>query len=113
MILTTRSLFFQKNIWLPLLVALTPVTSFPLYAAVKTTDVKKANDNFESGLRYYHGHNVAQSYSQAREYFQKAADLGHAEAQFYLGALYERGKGVARNYKTAFSWYQKAADQGL
>ena len=61
---------------------------------------------------YQNGQGVAQDYSQARAWYQKAADQGYAAAQDGLGTMYYSGYGVAQDYSQARAWYQKAADQG-
>ena len=50
--------------------------------------------------------------SQAREWYEKAADKGDARAMTYLGFLYNNGQGVAQDYVKAREWYEKAADKG-
>jgi len=48
----------------------------------------------------------------ARQWYERAAELGHAGAQNNLGALYFDGRGVLRNPLEAAKWYRLAADQG-
>jgi TPR repeat protein len=50
--------------------------------------------------------------TQAKIWYQKAADQGYAAAQTNIGRLYENGSGVDKDYAKALAWYQKAADQG-
>jgi len=50
-------------------------------------------------------------FKQAKQCYDKAAELGSAEAQYYLGQMYDRDQGVYQNFITAVSWYRKAADQ--
>jgi TPR repeat protein len=55
---------------------------------------------------------VPQSYTEALEWYTKAAAQGLDLAQLNIGGLYENGYGVPQDYDTAFEWYKKAADQG-
>jgi uncharacterized repeat protein (TIGR01451 family) len=64
------------------------------------------------GVCYYQGRGVAKDYTQAIEWFQKAATQGHAGAQCNLGICYDNGYGVVKDYTKAVEWYQKAAMQG-
>ena len=67
---------------------------------------------YDLGLLYKNGWGVAQDYSKACEWFQKAADANNTDAMSNLGSLYQNGWGVARDYRKAREWYQKAADAG-
>ncbi len=58
---------------------------------------------FERGL------GVPPDYTQAAQWYQRAAEAGNSRAQVNLGHLYERGLGVAANYATALRWYRRAA----
>ena len=53
-----------------------------------------------------------QNYTQALEFFLKAAAQGHIEAQSWLGWMYASGQGTSKNYAEAFKWTSKAAAQG-
>ncbi len=52
-------------------------------------------------------------YTQAADWFLKAAELGDAKGQYSLGVAYNEGKGVTQDYALAAQWFRKAADQGL
>ena len=54
---------------------------------------------------------MPQDYLQARDWFQKAADLGFAPAQYNLAIMYRDGQGIAQDYTQAHDWFQKAAVQ--
>jgi uncharacterized protein len=54
---------------------------------------------------------VAQDYSKASEWYEKAAQ-GSTNAMFNFGTLYDYGRGVAQDYAKAREWYQKAGDKG-
>ncbi|MEI6596406.1 MAG: hypothetical protein WCO28_12650, partial [Bacteroidota bacterium] len=53
-----------------------------------------------------------QDYTQAKFWYQKAADLGSTNGMINLGFLYDKGLGVTQDYTQAKFWYQKAADLG-
>ena len=56
---------------------------------------------------------AARDFSQAAEWYRKAAEQGLASAQNSLGVMYQVGEGVSRDYAEALKWYRKAAEQGL
>ena len=47
-------------------------------------------------------------YTNAMEWFQKAADLGSADASFLIGYMYCEGLGVEQDSAKAAEWYAKA-----
>jgi hypothetical protein len=51
-------------------------------------------------------------YSQAAEWYSKAADQNHPLAQYNLGIMFAKGQGVQRNDGTAVMWIRRAADLG-
>lgn len=60
------------------------------------------------GIIYFGG----EDYTNAMEWFQKAADLGSADASFLIGYMYVEGLGIEQDYTKAMEWYLKAADLG-
>jgi TPR repeat protein len=48
---------------------------------------------FNLGLMYYNGQGVTQDYSQAADWYRKAAAQGNAAAQYNLGLMYYNGQG--------------------
>lgn len=73
------------------------------------TDDKSAIDAMiKTGNKYYQ----KKEYSNAMEWYQKAADLGNAGAMADIGIMYNNGYGVSQDYTTALEWFQKAADLG-
>ena len=64
---------------------------------------------FNLGVMHAEGQGVTQDYSQALEWFRRAADQNFAPAQFQLGVLYYDGQGVAQNYGRAADWFRRAA----
>ena len=65
------------------------------------------------GKMYYDGKGVSQNYTEAMNWFRKAAERGYAKSQNNVGAMYYEGSGVNQNYAEAVNWYRKAAEQGL
>ena len=57
------------------------------------------------GLR----HSSGQDYSNALEFFGKAAEGGDTAAQCALGAIYISGKGVPQDFTLAHMWFNLAA----
>lgn len=66
-------------------------------------------EQYKLGTDYYE----QQNYSQAINWFTKAAEQNHSKAEFYLGICYENGKEVKQDYQQAILWFQKAAEHGL
>lgn len=64
------------------------------------------------GNLYYFGQGVEQDYAQAKEWWEKAAELGDAAAMSNVGVLYEYGEGVEYDYTQAVEWYEKGAELG-
>ena len=67
---------------------------------------------YELGQMYEFGRGVGQDYTEAMDWYIKAANKDHAQAQYAIGLLYEHGRGVVPNASTVAEWYTKAANQG-
>ena len=52
-------------------------------------------------------------YTQAFEWYSKAAAQGLAQAEYSVGVCYDLGTGVEKNTTKAFEWWSKAAAQGF
>ncbi len=66
------------------------------------------DQNFKNGAEAYeHG-----EYSEALQWFRKAAEQGDDVAQYNLGTMYYNGDGVPQDYGEAVQWFRKAAEQG-
>jgi TPR repeat protein len=68
---------------------------------------------FRMGEMHYQGIGVARDYTEAANWYQRAARAGSARAQFNLALMVERGRGVQRDAKLAANWYLRAANAGL
>jgi TPR repeat protein len=64
------------------------------------------------GYLYETGQGVQQDFSQAAQWYWKAAEQGNPVAQFQLGNMYHLGKGVTQNYVMAYMWLDLAASRG-
>ena len=60
----------------------------------------------------YAADGVPKDYTEAMEWWRKAAKQGHEKAQFALGLMYQTGKGVKVDDTESVKWYRKAAEQG-
>jgi hypothetical protein len=67
---------------------------------------------FLVGLMYAEGHGVRQSYAEAAQWYQDAADDGQDSAENNLGQMYAGGRGVRRSLAQAATLFSRAADQG-
>ena len=56
--------------------------------------------------------NQKHDYTQAADWYLKAAEQGNADAEYNLAVMYRGGWGVAKDLVQAKAWYQKAAAQG-
>jgi TPR repeat protein len=64
------------------------------------------------GYKFMNGNGVPQNYTEAFNYFLKAAENGDSNSQERLGYLYYMGYGVKKNAAKAAEWWLKAAEQG-
>jgi TPR repeat protein len=89
-----------------------------LFKIVKHTNLMLAlsqddvNAQFQVGMMYLYGKDVARDYQKALDLFQKSAEQGHSDAQYYLGYMYLTGHEVTKDYQKALVWLQKSAEQG-
>lgn len=68
---------------------------------------------YQVGLAYETGQNVAVDEAEAARWFRQAALQGNVEAQYHLARLVSRGtKGLKQDYPTALKLYQDAAGKG-
>jgi TPR repeat protein len=72
-----------------------------------------AADQYRLGALYAGGEGVPQSYADAAQWYQKAAEQSLPEALLALGELHEAGQGVPLDPKRAVEFYQRAAEKGL
>ncbi|MBN9119595.1 MAG: SEL1-like repeat protein [Planctomycetes bacterium] len=85
----------------------------PVSVALSDAELREqAETHYRRGEECYTGRGALQDYAKAREWYEKAAALGHAEAEFRLGWLHDHGRGVPRDAVAARAWYERAAAQG-
>jgi uncharacterized protein len=70
-----------------------------------------AEAQYNYGVSYQQGIEVAQNDSIANTWFLKAAKQGWKDAQFKVAYSYATGRGVTQNDKQAFYWSVKCAEQ--
>jgi TPR repeat protein/tRNA A-37 threonylcarbamoyl transferase component Bud32 len=73
---------------------------------------EEADEYHRRGEACYTGRGALQDYAKAREWYEKAAAIGHAEAEFRLGWLHDHGRGTPRDATAARTWYERAAARG-
>ena len=61
---------------------------------------------------FHKGEGVPQNYSQAADWYRKAAEQGDTKSLFNLGEMYKKGEGVAKNLVLAHIFYNLAAVNG-
>ena len=67
---------------------------------------------YHLGLMYEEGKGVRADPVQARQWYERAAQVGYGEAQFRLGRMHADGRGVPADGVQAARWYLLAAGQG-
>ena len=72
------------------------------------TDSAEADVEIAQGKAAY----ARQDFTQAMQWYQKAAAQGNPDAETTVGDFYANGWGVQPRADEAVRWYQKAADQG-
>ncbi|MEE9351093.1 MAG: tetratricopeptide repeat protein [Thiotrichaceae bacterium] len=68
-----------------------------------------ADAEFNLGLHYLKGEQVAKSHSKAFRWFNKAANKGLPRAQFNLALMYEQGTGTSIDLNRSLKWYKSAS----
>jgi TPR repeat protein len=74
---------------------------------------KSARGDFNIGVLFHNGEDLAQDYVKAAEFFRKSAEWGLPDAQHWLGVMYHYGRGVTEDDTEAAKWFRKAAEQGF
>ncbi|MBP3220452.1 MAG: SEL1-like repeat protein [Neisseriaceae bacterium] len=101
-----------RSLWIILLAS----AVFYLSACVEQqqtnqVDCQEEKVCFEKGEDYFLNY---KDYTQAKIYYEKAAEQGYAEAQNRLGIMYSSSSyGLEINYTKAKEYFEQAAEQGL
>jgi uncharacterized protein len=110
----------QKSSSVLLLVLLAQCISSSVHAQTQSDAAKKAEfmskaQKGDSTAQFLLGFRseYEQDYTQAADWYRKAAEQGNVEAQFSLGILYGTGQGVPQDDSQAVMLFRKAAEQGL
>jgi len=99
-------------ITLALVVGMVPLALADSAAAVRTlAENGDADAQFVLGTMYRDGQGVEQDYTEALEWWHKAAEQGVIDAQFALGNIYAGGSGIAQDNVLAYMWYDIVALQ--
>jgi TPR repeat protein len=53
------------------------------------------------GLMHHHGQGIPQSYTDAANWYRRAAEQGMPDSQGNLGIMYYEGQGVSKDYVLA------------
>jgi hypothetical protein len=69
-------------------------------------------DQFLIGQSYAKGIGGSPDLTQARLWYERAANRGEPAAITELGRMYAQGLGVTQDYKTALRWFRRAAGEG-
>jgi uncharacterized protein len=67
---------------------------------------------FELGLHYRQGRDIAADPSVAVEWFRKAAAQSNTDAMVQLATMFGTGRGVTKDVGQAVSWFRQAAELG-
>jgi TPR repeat protein len=88
----------------------------PTAPVQETVEAQAARGNadaqFSLGLRFANGHGRELDYTQAAQWYLKAAEQSHALAQFNLGVIYAEGQGVPSDKAQSMLWFDRAAHLG-
>ena len=97
------------------LALLTCSCSKPSKLAEVTAQARRgdAEAQYQLGMYYHEGLELAPDYETAGMWFHKAAEQGHPAAQLALGKMYLNAEGVLPDDVEAAKWIRKAAEQGF
>ena len=74
---------------------------------MRCSQIGDADSMLEIGRMYQSGTGVERSYSEALEYYRKAADLDSYRAMYNIGRMYQTGIGVERSLDSAREWFSR------
>ena len=83
--------------------------SFRAHIAAEQGHINAMND---LGYMYRQGWGVTQNYSDALQWFRKAAEKYDSYAEYNLGQMYEHGWGTEKNQDEAVRWFRRSAARG-
>lgn len=68
----------------------------------------QAGADFNQAMKYY----GEEKYPEAKEIFERLAQLGQHDSQFNIGVMYYHGQGVEKDLVEAYGWFCLAAEGG-
>lgn len=80
---------------------------------LKSANEGNAQSQFELGLIYYQGKEIAKNYDNAFSWFSKASQNNHPGSSFYLGIMYMDGNGTDKDCAQSLKYYKKAASANV
>ncbi len=102
--------------WKAVLDGNSPIPSFEEEQKSESPENGAVPENTEDGEALYRTARKClanKNYTDAAEYYKKAAELGHARAQCSYGKCLYLGTGVEKDTGEAFKWFTAAAEQNL
>lgn len=72
---------------------------------------QRKDNNYQQGLRFYHGTKVPVDMKRAKGFFELAAEEGHAGAQDMLADILMHGRAGEYNIEKAVQLFQRSAEQ--
>ena len=84
-------------------------TAYNTMISIANTKEEDPLPQYYLGMMYLKGQGVEQDYTQASEWFRKAAENRMPQAQYKLANLYTQGKGVPKDLEFAYIWYRVGA----
>jgi hypothetical protein len=64
------------------------------FIGLEHVGANRADEDYNTGLKYYKGAGVRQDYTEALKWYKKATDRGNTDSQLVVGLMYALGKGV-------------------
>jgi TPR repeat protein len=113
----------KASLWAPglllLCAAILPLSAQPAgNGGLMFDEIKARAENgaaalqYQLGLYYFKGDNVAKDYVEAAHWWGKAANQDYAPAEYQLGLCYYAGYGVEQDYTESVKWWSKASERG-
>lgn len=73
---------------------------------MKSGDSMNARKHYQAGLAHYVLNVAKKNIAQAREHFERAAELGYADAYYFLGRMFLLGDGVSKDQSKAAMYFK-------
>lgn len=99
------------DIWIAMLEQTLQVSE--AFQLQRLSQQEQRNAQYGLALLYWQGQGVEQSYKQAKQWLNLAAENGHAEASLKLAVLLLNDLAGKKDEQKAWYWMEKAAEAGL